>query len=63
MKFTETKSEDRKSGKKKPELPEEKIHTECGRIIGSVYWQRMNERYCVNANRKEYGNARANHSP
>ena len=24
MKFTETKSEDRKSGKKKPELPEER---------------------------------------
>lgn len=62
MKFTETKSEDRKSGKK-TRAARRKIHTECGRIIGSVYWQRMNERYCVNANRKEYGNARANHSP
>ena len=62
MKFTETKSEDRKSGKKN-RAARRKIRTECGRKIGSVYWQRMNERYCVNVNGKEYGYARANHSP
>ena len=61
MKFTETKSEDRKS-EKKTSCPKKDTHG-MRKENGSVYWQRMNERYCVNANRKEYGYARANHSP
>jgi len=56
MKFTETKSEDRKS-EKKSRAARRKISAEHERIIGSVYWQRMNERYRVNANGKEYGDA------
>ena len=42
MKFTKAKSEDRKPEKKRAARKE--ISTECERVFGSVYWQRMNER-------------------